>query len=100
DHLLLGAVVEHAAPGRIGEPYPRAQHGRDHAHRDAAHGARLLGVLDRGGAAARALHHPGARMSHGFFLWGAYSVTVVALALEVIFRFRRSRRGGPPRQIK
>jgi len=39
-------------------------------------------------------------MSHGFFLWGAYSVTFVALALELIFLFRRSRRAGSPRQIK
>ena len=39
-------------------------------------------------------------MSPGFFLWGAYSVTFVALALEVIFLFRCSRRAGPPRQIK
>ncbi|HEY7240712.1 MAG TPA: heme exporter protein CcmD [Burkholderiales bacterium] len=39
-------------------------------------------------------------MSHGFFLWGAYTVTFVALALEMIFLFRRSRRAGPPRRIK
>ena len=39
-------------------------------------------------------------MSAGFFLWGSYAVTFVALALEVIFLFRRSRRAGPSRQIK
>jgi len=39
-------------------------------------------------------------MSHAFFIWGSYAVTFVALALEVIFLFRRSRRAGPPRQIK
>jgi len=39
-------------------------------------------------------------MSAGFFLWGSYAVTFAALALEVIFLFRRSRRAGPPRQIK
>ena len=39
-------------------------------------------------------------MSHGFFLWGSYAVSFVALALEVVFLFRRSRRAGPPRQIK
>ena len=33
-------------------------------------------------------------MSHGFFIWGAYSVTFAALALEVLFLFRRARRGG------
>jgi len=30
-------------------------------------------------------------MSHGFFIWGAYTVTFVALALEVVFLVRRSR---------
>ena len=31
-------------------------------------------------------------MSHGFFIWGAYTITFAALALEVIFLFRRARR--------
>jgi heme exporter protein CcmD len=39
-------------------------------------------------------------MSHGFFIWASYAVTFAALALEVIFLFRRSRRAGPSRQIK
>ena len=30
-------------------------------------------------------------MSHGFFIWGAYTVTFAALALEVVFLFRRTR---------
>ena len=30
-------------------------------------------------------------MSHGFFIWGSYAVTFVALALEVLFLIRRSR---------
>ena len=30
-------------------------------------------------------------MSHAFYIWGAYSVTAVALALEVVFLFRRTR---------
>jgi heme exporter protein CcmD len=30
-------------------------------------------------------------MSHGFYIWGAYGVTFVALALEVVFLLRRSR---------
>jgi heme exporter protein CcmD len=30
-------------------------------------------------------------MSPGFYIWGAYGVTFVALALEVVFLFRRSR---------
>ncbi len=39
-------------------------------------------------------------MSAGFFIWGSYAVTFAALALEVIFLFRRSRRAGPSRQLK
>jgi len=31
-------------------------------------------------------------MSHGFFIWGSYLVTFAALALEVVFLFRRARR--------
>jgi heme exporter protein CcmD len=31
-------------------------------------------------------------MSHGFYIWGSYAVTFAALALEVIFLFRRARR--------
>ena len=32
-------------------------------------------------------------MSHGFFIWASYGVTFAALALEVVFLFRRARRG-------
>jgi len=42
-------------------------------------------------------------MSHGFFIWGAYVVTFAALALEVVFLFRRTRRSeraAPPRADK
>jgi len=39
-------------------------------------------------------------MSHGFFIWAAYAVTFAALALEVVFLFRRSRRAGASRQIE
>jgi len=39
-------------------------------------------------------------MSAGFFLWGSYAVTFAALALEVIFLFRRSRRAGASRRIE
>jgi heme exporter protein CcmD len=31
-------------------------------------------------------------MSHGFFIWASYGVTFVALALEVFFLIRRSRK--------
>ena len=33
DHLLLGALVEHAAPGRVGQPDRGADDGGDHADR-------------------------------------------------------------------
>jgi heme exporter protein CcmD len=31
-------------------------------------------------------------MSHAFFIWGAYGVTFVVLALEVVLLARRSKR--------
>jgi heme exporter protein CcmD len=31
-------------------------------------------------------------MSHAFFIWGAYGVTFAALALEVVFLVRRTRK--------
>jgi heme exporter protein CcmD len=31
-------------------------------------------------------------MSHAFFIWGAYSVSFAALALEVVFLVRRARK--------
>jgi len=39
-------------------------------------------------------------MSHGFFIWASYGVTFAALALEVVFLFRRVRRceGAGPSQ--
>jgi len=42
-------------------------------------------------------------MSHGFFIWASYGVTFAALALEVVFLFRRVRRCGRtglPRRIE
>ena len=33
-------------------------------------------------------------MSHGFFIWASYLVTFAALALEVLFLIRRSRKRG------
>ena len=47
DHLLLGAVVEHAAPGRVGELQQGADDGRDDADRYAPHGVRVLDVQHR-----------------------------------------------------
>ena len=31
-------------------------------------------------------------MSHSFYIWGAYGVTLVVLALEVVFLARRAKR--------
>jgi hypothetical protein len=53
-HLLLGEVVEHAAPGRHRQPHARAQDGQHHAHRDAADDLRLLGLCLRRGVHAHA----------------------------------------------
>ena len=30
-------------------------------------------------------------MSHSFFLWGAYGVTLICLALDVVFLLKRKR---------
>ena len=46
DHLFLGAVVEHAAPG-LQRELQGHQHARDHAHRDAGHERLGLDVRDR-----------------------------------------------------
>jgi heme exporter protein CcmD len=99
DHLFLGAVVEHAAPGRFGQPEERAEHGADHAEGDAGHGARVLGVRHRGRDGAGALHHPRERRmteffamgGYGWYVWGSYGVTFACLALEVIFLAKRNR---------
>lgn len=64
DHLFLGAVVEHPAPGRLGERDQGAFDGDHHAHRHARHGDRVLDVHDRGGAVAGASDDPRARASH------------------------------------
>ena len=98
-HLLLGAMVEYASPGCVGEPDQGAEHGDDHAHRHASHGARVLALQHRRRPCARALHDPGTRMSeflsmggYAFYVWGAYGVAAAALALEIAFLARRSKR--------
>ena len=48
------------AQGRVGKPYPRAEHGRNDAHGNAGHGARVLDVQHRCGAGARPCDHAGA----------------------------------------
>ena len=47
DHLFLGALVEHAAPGRVGQPHRGAEDGGDHADRHAGHGACRVVLRDR-----------------------------------------------------
>ena len=54
DHLFLGQVVEHAAPGRVGQLREGAEHGHADAARHAGDGAGVLGLLHRGVAGARA----------------------------------------------
>ena len=60
-HLLLGEVVEHAAPGCFRELEPRAVDGGDDAYRDAADVARGVDVRHCREPAALARHHSGAR---------------------------------------
>ena len=99
DHLLLGGLVEHPAPGRLGELHQGAFHGGDHAHRDAADGGGVLALQHRGDAGAGALHdrgtrgRKGGRMSgHAFFIAWAYGVAFAALAIEVLVLLRRKRK--------
>src|SRR5207245_10138417 len=99
DHLLLGTVVEHAAPGRLREPDPGAEHGGDDADRHARHGAGLLDVQHRGNVAARALSYSGESMKeflamggYGLYVWGAYGVTFLLLGVEMALLARRSRK--------
>ena len=112
DHLFLRAVVEHAAPGVVGQHGRGPQDGGDHAPRHARHGDCRVVLFHRGLADARALHHPragtrrgmdrstdstGNDMSeffamggYGFYVWGAYGVTALALMVELIaLRARR-----------
>src|SRR5436189_124620 len=99
DHLLLGTVVEHAAPGRVRQPDPGAEHGGDDADRDAGHGASLLDVQHRGNVAARALSYPGepvreffAMGGYGLYVWGAYGVTFLLIGVEIAPLVNRSRK--------
>jgi hypothetical protein len=61
DHLLLGQVVEHAAPGLVDQHRRGAEDGGDHANRHARHVVRCLVLRDRGIAASRAGDHRRAR---------------------------------------
>src|SRR5436853_316395 len=99
DHLLLGTVVEHAAPGRVRQPDPGAEHGGDDADRDAGHGACLLDVQHRGNVAARAPSYPGAPVreffamsGYGLYVWGAYGVTFLLIGVEIALLVNRSRK--------
>src|SRR5437016_1212662 len=99
DHLLLGTVVEHAAPGRVRQPDPGSEHGGDDADRDAGHGACLLDVRHRGNVAARALSYPGepvreffAMGGYGLYVWGAYGVTFLLIGVEIALLVNRSRK--------
>jgi len=112
---IVGAVVEHAAPGRLGQPDERAEHGRHDARGHAADGAGRLGLLHRGGADARARADGRARTprglgaggagrmnwgsaaeffamgGHGLYVWGSFGVTALAIAGELIALARRKR---------
>ena len=101
-------VVEHAAPGRVGEPDRGAEDGGDHAHRHAGHGVRRVVLRDRRRAGARARRSSSSarrgaswvgdrrscrrdeRMSeffamggYGFYVWGAYGVAALLIVVEI-----------------
>src|SRR5439155_15190602 len=106
DHLLFRQVVEHAAPGRVGQPHQGADDGGDDARGNDRHGARVLVLQHRSSAHARALHHARARTrkrvgggvrrktrmnwaswsdffamgGYALYVWGSY---LVALALMI-----------------
>ena len=101
DHLLLGAVVEHPAPGRIDQLHGGAVDGAHHAGRHAADGGRLLGLFGGGGAGAGALPDRGARQPwrggderqrrHACSSSRPTACALVLLAAEVWTLVRRSR---------
>ena len=110
DHLLLGQVVEHAAPGGVGAPR-RIEDGDDHAGGHAHHVVRRVVLRDRRDAASRPQHHARARErrgmgrracrnkvlkgsdamnglfemgGYGFYVWSAYGVAAVVIAAEIL----------------
>ena len=106
-------VVEHAAPGRDDQHDRRAKDGPHHADRDAADDAGLLGLRlrrrlhacprDRAGerSACRMGARGGRSMNwgsasnffamggHGFYVWGAYALTLVLMLIELWLAARR-----------
>jgi heme exporter protein CcmD len=114
DHLFLGAMVEHAAPGRVGQHDRSAEDGDDHAARHGGHGLCRVVLHDCRLAVARTGDHPRARTrrrlgggtarahrsiammnflamgGYGFFVWGAYGMTALVIAAEIVsLRARR-----------
>ncbi len=110
DHLLLGEVVEHAAPGCLGERQGLVD-GHDDVVGNAHHGARLLDVLYRRRSVPGAHDHPrtgearrlgpgtcSARETqvtwgswdafwsmggYGLYVWGSYAMVVAVVAIEI-----------------
>ena len=70
DHLLLGAVVEHAAPGRDDPHRRRDKHGRLDAGAAADHDRRMLVVLHRRRAGSAAVPDSGTRAARSDQRWG------------------------------
>ena len=115
DHLFLGAVVEHAAPGLVGEPHRGTDDGGDHARRACCvMTLRRVVLRDRRRAGARARDHPRARArrrvdrremlarrmmeflamgGYGFYVWSAYGVTALAIVARDRERARAAARG-------
>src|SRR5690606_19651675 len=109
-HLLLGAVVEHAPPGRERLAHRGPQDGRDHARGHARDGTRGLGLHHRGGPAPGPLDHPrtrgarpldtGARPmiewlsmgGYAYYVWMSYGALAIAIVAELLVLASRRRR--------
>ena len=116
DHLFLGQVVEHAAPGRERQPHRCAEDGSDHGDGHARHDIRRMVLFHRRRAGARQGDHPRTRTrcpldqrgrtmtslndlvamgGYGFYVWGSYAVAALLIVVEIITvrgRFKASRR--------
>lgn len=105
NHLLLGAVVEHASSGSDHSDFAEADNSGGDAYGHADHARRLLALLSGRGADSLAMHYSGKRAErfatsggggvimnwpdlsmggYGFFVWGSYLFSLVAIVWELL----------------
>src|SRR6185369_10441742 len=115
DHLFFRAVVEYTSPGRHDSHSQQTNHRAADACCDADHAGRVLALLDRRRARARTGHNSGAgteRRSirggervnlhwpdlsmggYGFYVWGSYVFSLVAILWELISLRQRRKAAG------